>query len=126
VDFGIKAFWWHITAKAMLRGVNEMLRIGWLSHQPSHAVDDVSTPVFHRLMVIVIRSHILESVYVPLPKSLITWHASYMLQTPSPSLKLGKRRAVFSSFGMLPWYVFLPFFFIPRRIYFYFSPIPNA
>jgi len=62
VHFSIGAFWWRITVKAMLRGVNEMLGVGWLPHQPSHASDDVSTPVFDRALVIVIPSHILESV----------------------------------------------------------------
>jgi len=48
VYFGIQAFQWHITVKAMLRGVNEMLGMRWLPHQPSHAFDDVLTPVFER------------------------------------------------------------------------------
>jgi len=62
VHFGIEVFWGHVAVKAMLRGVNEMLRVGWLPHQPSHAFDDVSTPVFDRVLVIVIPSPILESV----------------------------------------------------------------
>ena len=53
-----------------------MVRTGWLPHQPSHALDDVSTPVFDRALVIVIPSHILESVKFPIPESLIIWHAS--------------------------------------------------
>ena len=39
-----------------------MFGVGWLPHQPSHAFDDVSTPVLDRLLVIVIPSHMLESV----------------------------------------------------------------
>jgi hypothetical protein len=39
-----------------------MLGAGWLPHHPSHAFDDVSTPVFDRPLVIVIPSHILETV----------------------------------------------------------------
>jgi hypothetical protein len=39
-----------------------MLHIGWLPHQPSYAFDDVRTPVFDRALVIVIASHILESI----------------------------------------------------------------
>jgi hypothetical protein len=62
VHFSIEAFWWRITVKATLRGVTEMLGLGWLPHQPFHALDDVSTPVFDRLWVIVIPSHILEVV----------------------------------------------------------------
>jgi len=62
VDFGTKAFWWRITINAMQRGVNVMLSVGWLPHQPSHAFDDISTPVFNRPLVVVIPSHILESV----------------------------------------------------------------
>jgi hypothetical protein len=62
VYFGIEAFRGHIAVKALLSGENEMLGIGWLPHQPSHAFDDVSTPVLHRALVIVIPSHILESV----------------------------------------------------------------
>jgi hypothetical protein len=53
-----------------------MLGIGWLPHQQSHAVDDVSNPEFNRPLVIVIQSHILESVVVPLPVSLINSNAS--------------------------------------------------
>jgi hypothetical protein len=48
--------------KAMLMGVNEMLGVGCLPHQPSHAFNDVSISVFHRPVVIVIPSHILEGV----------------------------------------------------------------
>jgi hypothetical protein len=48
--------------KAPLSGENEMLGVGWLPHQPFHAFDDVSTPVFDRALVIVIPSPILEGV----------------------------------------------------------------
>jgi hypothetical protein len=60
--FNIEVFRWRIAVKATLRGVNEMLGVGWLPHQPSHAFDDVSTPVFDRPLVIVIPFHILEGV----------------------------------------------------------------
>jgi len=62
VHFGIEAFRWRIGVNATLRGVNEMLGIGWLLHQPSHGFDEVSTPVFDKALVIVIPSPILESV----------------------------------------------------------------
>ena len=42
-------------------------------------VDDVSTPVFDKALLIVIPSYILESVRCTLPESLIIWHASYDL-----------------------------------------------
>jgi hypothetical protein len=58
----MEAFWWRITVNATLRGVNQMLGVRWLPPQPSHAFDDVSTPVFDRALVIVIPFHILESV----------------------------------------------------------------
>jgi len=53
---------WHIASQGTLRAEIEMLGVGWLLHQPSHAVDDVSTPVFDRALVIVILYHIPESV----------------------------------------------------------------
>ena len=62
MHFGIEEFRWHIAVEATLRGVDEMLSIGRLPHQASHAFDDVSTAVFHRVLVIVIPSHMLESV----------------------------------------------------------------
>jgi len=62
VHISVEAFWWHIVVEATLKGVNEMLGVGWLPHQPSHGFDDVATPVFDRPLVIVILSHILESV----------------------------------------------------------------
>jgi len=62
VHFSIEGFRWRIAVDATLRGVNEMRGVGWLLHQPSHAFDDVSTPVFDRELVIVIPSHILKSV----------------------------------------------------------------
>ena len=62
VHISIEAFLWLIAVKATLRVVNEMLGVGWLPHQSSHAFDDVSTPVFDRALVIVIPSHILECV----------------------------------------------------------------
>jgi len=51
-----------IAVSATLRGENEMLGVCWLLHQPSHAVDDVSTEEFDRALVIVIPFHILKSV----------------------------------------------------------------
>jgi len=62
VYFIILAFQWCIIFKATLRGVTEMLSIGWLPHQQSHAFDDVSTPVVVRALVIAIPSHIVNSV----------------------------------------------------------------
>ena len=62
VHFSIESFQWRLAVKVRLRGVNEMLGIGWLPHQPSHAFDDVATPVFNRPLVIIIQSHILEGV----------------------------------------------------------------
>jgi hypothetical protein len=61
VHLGIEAFRGRITVKAPLRGENEMLGTGRLPNQPSHAFDDVSTPVFDSVFVIFIPSHILES-----------------------------------------------------------------
>jgi len=61
VHFSIAVFWWRIALKATLRGVHEMLGVGWLPEQPSPAFDDVSTPVFDRALVVGIQSHILES-----------------------------------------------------------------
>jgi hypothetical protein len=61
VHFGIEVFRGRIAAIATLRGKNQMLSVGWLQHQPSHAFDDISTLVFDRALVIVIPSHILES-----------------------------------------------------------------
>ena len=61
-----------------------MLGVRWLPHQPSHDYDDVSTPVFDRALVIVIQSHILESVWFPLPESQIIWHASHELPDAIP------------------------------------------
>jgi hypothetical protein len=48
--------------KAILRGVNQMLSVGWLAHQPSQAFDGVSAPEIDKWLVIVIASHILKSV----------------------------------------------------------------
>jgi len=54
VHFGIEVFRWRSAVQATLWGVKEMLSVGWLPHQPSHAFDDLSTPVFVRGLVIVI------------------------------------------------------------------------
>ena len=62
VHFSIEAFRWRIAVTATLMGINEMLGVGWLPHRPSHAFDDALTPVFDRALVMVITSHILESV----------------------------------------------------------------
>jgi len=79
VHFGIEAFQWRITVKAMLRGVNKMLDVRWLPYQHSHDLDDISTPVCDTAFVIVVPFHILESVYFPLPEIQIIWHASHEL-----------------------------------------------
>jgi hypothetical protein len=62
MHFGIEAFRSGIPVKATLRGVNEMLDVRWLPHQPSHTCDDLSTSVFDMALAIVIPYHILESV----------------------------------------------------------------
>jgi len=61
VYFGIVAIQWRIAVKATLRGVNEILVVGWLMHQPSPAFDDVSTPVFDLALATVIPSNSLKS-----------------------------------------------------------------
>jgi hypothetical protein len=58
-------------------GVNEILNVCRLPHQPSHAVDDVSTSIFDRAWVIVIPSHILESESFPLHVRLIMRHGTH-------------------------------------------------
>jgi hypothetical protein len=70
-----------------------MLGVGWLPHQPSHAFDDVSTPLLDRPLVIVIPSHILEGVKFPLPESLIIWHASHELLDPIPVFEAWETRS---------------------------------
>ena len=62
VQCGRAEFRWRITVKATLMGLNEMLRVGWMPHQPCHAFDDVSTPVFDNTLAIDFPSHILRSV----------------------------------------------------------------
>jgi hypothetical protein len=79
VHLGIEAFRTYIAVKTKLTGVHEMLEVGWLANQPSHAFDDASTPVYYRALVIVIRSNIISSVLFTLPKILIIWHASQEL-----------------------------------------------
>ena len=56
-----------------------MLGGRWLPHQPSHDFKDVLTPGFDRALVIFIPSHILESVWFPLPESQIKLHANHEL-----------------------------------------------
>lgn len=60
--FGIEVFRWHITGQDTLCSVNEMFGAGCLSQHPSNASDDVSTPEFDSTLLVVIPSHILESV----------------------------------------------------------------
>jgi hypothetical protein len=62
VDFSIQAFRWSIAVESTQRSINDILGLAWLPHQPSNAFEDVSTPVFDWAGVIVIPSHILESV----------------------------------------------------------------
>jgi len=86
-QFSKGASWWGIADNVMMRGINEMLVVDWLPHQPCYCLDDVSTPVIDRVLVIAISSHILESVQCPLPKSLIIWHASHELLDIIPVFK---------------------------------------
>jgi hypothetical protein len=62
VHFGIKVFQWGIAVQATLWGIDIMVGVRRLPHQPSHAVHEVSTAVFDVALVIVIPFHILESV----------------------------------------------------------------
>jgi hypothetical protein len=77
VHFVIEELLWRISVNATLRGVNEWFSICWLEHQPSHGLDDVSTAACERPIVIVIPSHLLESMLLPLPASLIMWHGRH-------------------------------------------------
>jgi len=86
VHFGIEALCCHVAVKTMLSGVYEMLFVGWLPHQPSHAFDDISTPVYDRAMVIVNPSHMFESVLFPLHENLIIWHTRHKLLDVIPRL----------------------------------------
>jgi len=71
----------------MLSSVNDIPSVVCMTHQPSHAFDDVWTLIFDRMLVIIIPSHIIESVYFPLPESLINWHASHYLLDANPILE---------------------------------------
>jgi hypothetical protein len=62
VHFGIEVLRVRIAVNVPLRGENQMLRVSWLLHQPSHAFDNVSTAVFDRALVIAISSHNFNSV----------------------------------------------------------------
>jgi hypothetical protein len=62
VPFCIELFQFRIVGTARLRGINTMLGVRLLSCQPSDAFDDVWTPVFDRVLVIIIPFHILDSV----------------------------------------------------------------
>jgi len=84
VHISMELFLWLITVNATLRGINEMLSVGWVLHQLSHTFDDILTPVFDRALLIVNPSHILESVKFQLPKSLIIWHACHKLLDAIP------------------------------------------
>jgi hypothetical protein len=101
VHFGIEAFWWCIAVKATLWGVNEWLGICRLLHHPSHAFDDVSTPVFDRAWVVVSPFHILESVEFPLPESQIIWHASRELLDTIPIFEALEIQSSVISFSIL-------------------------
>jgi len=62
VHFGIEAFQRRIAVKTTQRGINEMLGVGWLPHQPCNAFDAVLMPIFDGALVMVIPSDILEVV----------------------------------------------------------------
>ena len=62
MNIGLDALLWCIDVKSMLRGVHELLGVGCPPLEPSHALDDVSDQAFDRALVIVIPSHIIESV----------------------------------------------------------------
>jgi len=62
LHFSVEAFRWRNLVKVTMWGVNAMLGLGWLLHQPCYAFDDISTPVFDGALVIVTPSYILESV----------------------------------------------------------------
>jgi hypothetical protein len=70
-----------------------MISVGWLPHQPTHAFDDVLTPVLDMALVIVIPSHILETVELPLHESLIISHASHELLDSIPVFEAWETRS---------------------------------
>jgi len=93
VHICIEAFRWRNAVNAKLRDVNEMLHVGWLLHQPSHASDDVSTPVYHGALWIVIPSYILTRVQFPLPEKLIISHASHEVLDAIPLIEVWETRS---------------------------------
>jgi hypothetical protein len=94
VHFNIEAFRWCIAVKATLRGVYEMLGVGWLPHQPFYSFDDFSTQVFNRPLVNVTPSHILETVYFQLLESLIIWHARHELVDAIPIFEASQTQTI--------------------------------
>jgi hypothetical protein len=70
-----------------------MLGVRLVPHQPSDAFDDVSTPVFDRALVIVIPSHILESVSFPLPECQIISHATREILDDIPVLEASETQS---------------------------------
>jgi len=101
LHFSIEAFRWRIAVNATLKGVNEMLRVGWLPHQPSHGL--MMSQLQYLLGRWWLSFHLISS-RVWSSHSPRAWSSSMVAMsfwTPSPFLKLGKRRAVFSSFSTL-------------------------
>jgi len=101
VHFGIEVFWWCITVKAMLRGVNKMLGVSWLPHQPSHAL--MMSQLQYLIGLWWLSFHFI-SLKVCSSNSPSAWSSGMLaitFWTPSLILKLGKCRAVFASFRML-------------------------
>ena len=97
----IEALQWHITVKATRRGVNEMLEVRRLLHQVSHVFLDLLTAVFDKELVM---SFNLISSSVCSSHSLRAWSCAMLATsfwTPSPFLKLWKRRVVVSSLSVL-------------------------
>ena len=78
-----------------------ILGVGWLPHQQSDSVHDVSTPIFDTALVIIIECHIIESVRFPLHESQKICHASHALLDAILILNLGQRGAVLCSCSTL-------------------------
>jgi hypothetical protein len=88
-----EAFQKHVALNPKLSGENEMLGVGWLSHQRSHGVDDISSPVVDMLLVIDIPSDVLKSVLFPLGQIMIIFRVSRERQDCIPVVEASETQS---------------------------------
>jgi hypothetical protein len=116
VQCGIETFRLRLAVQAMIWGVDVMLGVVHMPYQPSDALHDVTIPVFQTVSWLLCYLLSIWAFSSHSSNDRSSGMLAMRFWRPSQFWKFWKLREVFSSFGALSEYIFMPFYVIPQWI----------